>query len=303
MAERWPDLAVLELLVGIAELGSMGAAAERLGISQPSASRSLARFERRLGLTLLERNARGSKLTAEGAIYVDWCREVLAAAERLVLATAALRGEHASHLRVAASMTVAEYLVPRWLGDFRRNHAEVEVSLVVTNSVQVAAALQAGEADVGFIETTSVPAGLRWSVVGADRLVVVVAPSHPWARRRRQLTAAELAATPLVVREPGSGTRRTLVDACARVRLTLSPPAQELASNAAVRVGAMAGTAPAVLSEQAVREHVDAGSLIVVPVEGIDLSRKLRAGWVGGPRPIGLAADLIAIARRDRPRA
>ena len=90
-------------------------------------------------------------------------------------------------------------------------------------------------------------------------------------------------------------------DACADAGLALAAPAQELASNAAVRISAMAGTAPAVLSELAVREQVESGSLVAVRVDGIDLGRILRAGWMGGSSPIGQASDLIAIAtRQDR---
>ncbi len=302
MPDRWPDLSVLELLVTVAELGSLGAASEKLGITQPSASRSLARFERRLGITLLERSTRGSRVTPEGAIYVDWSREVLDAAERLVAATGALRREHASHLRVAASMTVAEYLVPRWLADFRRSHPGVDAELTVTNSDHVGEALREGTADVGFIETSRVPHGPHWTPIGRDRLVVVVAPGHPWTRRRRLLTAQELAATALVVREEGVGDAshpaRRLRGRRAGPR---RPCSRRLASNAAVRISAMAGTAPAVLSELAVREQVESGSLVAVRVDGIDLGRILRAGWMGGSSPIGQASDLIAIAtRQDR---
>lgn len=298
MTERWPDLGVLELLVTVAELGSLSAAAERLGVPQPSASRSLARFERRVGLSLVERTARGSRVTPDGALFVDWARSLLAEAERFTLATRALRSQHAAQLVVAASMTVAEYLVPRWLGAFRRAHPDVEVTLQVTNSDRVAELLGSGEAEVGFVETTAVPGGLHWTEVGEDRLLVVVAPGHPWARRRRPVGAAELAATPLVLREEGSGTRRTLVDACAVAGLDLVPPAQALGSNAAVRISAMSGAGPAVLSEQAVREQVRSGDLVAVRTTGLDLARRLRAGWAGGRRPVGLVADLVSIARQ-----
>lgn len=298
MAEKWPDLAVLELLVAVAELGSLSGAAARVGMTQPSASRALARFERRLGLTLLQRTTRGSALTAHGAIYVDWSRDVLAAAEQLVVATTALRSGSSGTLRIAASMTVAEYLVPRWLAEFRRTHEEVEVTLGVVNSDAVAQAVRGGQAEVGFVETAQAPAGLRTTTVARDRLLVVVAPSHPWARRTRALPADLLAATPLVLREPGSGTRRTLVSACADVGLALADPVQELASNTAVRVAAMSGAGPAVLSELAVGEQLGNGSLVAVRVSGLEMSRELRACWAGGAQPVGLAADLLAIAAR-----
>ena len=300
MSARWPDLEVLELLVAVAETGSIGAAAARLAVSQPSASTSIARHERRLGLSLVQRTPRGSAMTAEGALYVDWARDVLAAAERLRLATSALRAERKSHLRVAASMTIAEHLVPRWLAAFRREHADVDVDLDVVNSAAVAQAVREGRRDLGFVETTRVPKGLHSATVATDDLVVVVAPGHPWTRRRAHaVTAEELARSPLVVREEGSGTLQTLTEACAARGLRLTGTTQALSSNTAVRIAATAGTAPAVLSRLAVVDTVAAGDLVVVPVADLPMRRRLRAVWTGGTRPVGHAGDFVSVARRD----
>lgn len=298
MSHEWPDLDTLELLVLVAELGSMGAAAHQLGMSQPAASRALARFERRCGLTLLERSPRGSRLTPQGALLVDWSRDVLDAAERLTLSAAALRRRRAAQLRIAASMTVAEYLVPKWLAAFRRAHPDVHVDLEVMNSDRVTEHVVAGDHDVGFVETTTVPSQVHHGVVAHDQLRVVVERSHPWARRRSALTLAQLAVTPLVLREQGSGTRRALEDALERQALELVAPAQELSSNAAVRIAAAAGVAPAVLSEYAVREATEHGDLVAVPLAEGPLRRDLRAVWVGGRHPSGPAGDLIRMIAR-----
>lgn len=297
VTDRWPDLAVLELLVAVAECGSLGAAASRVGVSQPSASTSIARFERRLGLRLIERSPRGSAMTPEGALVVDWSRDVLAAARQLHVATAALHSRRASHLRVAASMTVAEYLVPRWLAVFRREHPDVDVNLSVLNSERVLEGVVGGGHDVGFVETSQAPRKVPSVVVATDELVVVVSPRHHWSRRRGALTAAELAATPLVVREAGSGTRQTLDDAFAAQTLVGAPPIQSLASNTAVRIAAMAGSGPAVLSELAVRDAVAAGELVMVAVAGLDLRRRLRAVWGGARTPVGHVAAFVNTAR------
>ncbi|WP_082569863.1 LysR family transcriptional regulator [Knoellia sp. Soil729] len=297
MADRWPDLDVLQLLVGVAELGSVGAAAAHVGISQPSASSSITRCERRLGFKILDRSPRGSTLTTDGALYVDWARDLLFAAERMQSATAALRSARAAHLRVAASMTVAEYLVPKWLGAFRRNFARVDVNLSVLNSDQVVEEVSGGHQDLGFIETTQPVRGLHVATLRRDQLVVVVAPDNVWARRSKPVPAAELAATPLVQREEGSGTRRTFIDACRAAGLEPPNPAQSLASNTAVRVAAMAGTAPAVLSQLAVRDAVAVGDLVVVPVSGIDLRRPIRAIWTGPKRALGPTADFLSLAQ------
>jgi DNA-binding transcriptional LysR family regulator len=136
--------------------------------------------------------------------------------------------------------------------------------------------------------------------VATDELVVVVPPGHPWTRRRAHpVTAGELARSALVVREEGSGTLRTLVEALGSQGLELAEPAQSLSSNTAVRVAAMAGAAPAVLSRLAVVDSVAAGDLVVVPVPDLSMRRRLRAVWATGPRPVGYAADFVSVARRE----
>jgi DNA-binding transcriptional LysR family regulator len=291
-----PDLDSLKLLVDVGELGSLGRAARLAGIAQPSASKRIAQLERRLGLPLLERTPRGSALTAEGRMIAGWAAQVLAAAHELVRAAQAVRHDGAAHLRVASSMTVAEYLVPRWLGELQNREPDVQVGLDVVNSADVAARVLAEEVELGFVEGPGVPDGLDSRVVGTDRLVVVVAPGHPWARRRTALRGAELAATPLVVREPGSGTRETL-DVAFRSTFQASPRL-ELGSNSAVKGAAQAGAAPAVLSGYAVEAEVATGRLVEVPLTGVNLIRSLRAVWRRGRALTGPAATLLAVASR-----
>lgn len=145
------------------------------------------------------------------------------------------------------------------------------------------------------------PSGLVSRVVATDRLVVVVAPGHPWARRRTPLLAAELAATPLVVREQGSGTRETLD--LALTGHVVAAPKLELGSNAAVKGAAREGAAPAVLSGYAVEAELATGRLIEVPTRDIDLARRLRAVWRRGRTPSGPAATLlkITLSAAERP--
>lgn len=291
-----PDLDSLKLLVDVGVLGSLGQAAKAAGMAQPSASKRVAMLERRLGLPLLERTPRGSTLTAEGKMVAGWASQVLAAAEELMRAVEAVRHAEAAQLRVASSMTVAEYLVPRWLGELQNREPEIQVGLDVVNSSDVAARVLAEEVELGFVEGPSVPEGLDSRVVGTDRLVVVVAPGHPWARRRTVLRGAELAATPLVVREPGSGTRETL-DVAFR-SLHRASPRLELGSNSAVKGAAQAGAAPAVLSGYAVEADLATGRLVEIPLAGINLVRSLRAVWRRGRALTGPAATLLAIASR-----
>ena len=294
----WPDLAALDLLVGIDDHGGLGAAARKAGIAQPNATRMLRRLEKQLGAVLVRRGRTGSVLTPEGTVVAHWAREVLADTARMLDAAASLRVDHPPELVVAASMTVAEHLIPRWLGEFRAIRSDVQIQLHVHNSVQVCDAAAAGECDVGFVEGPSVPRGLYSVPVARDRLVVVVPPDHPWARRRRPLTVAELASTPLVVREVGSGTRRTLD--LALEEYARPAPLLELGSSAAVRTSVLGGAGPAVLSTLAVAEDLESGKLRAVDVEGLDLSRVLRAVWRPPRALAGPAGEFVRMITRPR---
>jgi DNA-binding transcriptional LysR family regulator len=259
-----PDLESLRLLVQVAELGSVGKAARAVGIAQPSATKRLAALERRARLPLLVRTPQGSALTDDGKLVVAWAGTLLAAADEFRTSLSALRADRAATLRIAASMTIAEALLPRWLSDLRAQEPSVHVGLTVTNSTEVARLVTgAADVDLGFVEGPGV------------------------------LTAPELAATPLVVREAGSGTRETLDRVLARHDPVT--PQLALGSNAAVKGAAVAGIAPAVLSRHAVEAELTAGTLVPVAVADLRLERRLRAVWPKGRRLTGPAAALLQV--------
>ncbi|MFC4943802.1 LysR family transcriptional regulator [Pseudonocardia sp. GCM10023141] len=291
-----PDVESLRLLVLVAEHRSLTAAAGELGVSQPAASKRISMLERRLGVRLLVRTRRGSAMTEAGELLAGRARRVLDELEVLVQAAAALRREASAQLAVAASLTVAEYLLPTWLGELRRSAADLRVGLQVTNSTRVCRLVRDRAVDLGFIESPGALEGLESRPVARDRLMLLVAPGHPWARRRRQLGVAELAATPLISREAGSGTRDTAERAVAAAGEELVAPLLELGSSAAVRSTVLAGGGPALLSELVVATDIAAGTLVEVPTIGIDLHRTLRAVWAAGTRPAGPAARLIDVA-------
>ncbi|KUN20560.1 LysR family transcriptional regulator [Streptomyces antibioticus] len=293
LAHRVPDLGALELLLAVARLGSLGAAAREVGITQPAASSRIRSMERQLGVALVDRSPRGSRLTDAGALVTDWARRIVEAAEAFDAGAQALRDRRDSRLRVAASMTIAEYLLPGWLLALRAQRPDTAVSLLAGNSAAVAARLLSGEADLGFVEGLTVPTGLDSVVIAHDHLIVVTAPAHPWARRRRPLAAAELASTPLILREKGSGTRQVLDAALGG----LARPLIELSSTTAVKAAAVSGAGPAVLSELAVGEEMAMRRLVRVPVADVSLARDLRAVWPTGHRPVGPARDLLSLTR------
>ncbi|MER5867407.1 LysR family transcriptional regulator [Kitasatospora sp. NPDC002040] len=297
LSPRVPELGALELLLAVARLGSVGRAAAELGVSQPAASARIKGMERQIGVPLLERSPRGSRPTQAGRVVVEWARNVVEAAQALDAGIEALREHRDARLTVVASLTVAEYLMPGWLLALHTVSPDTSVTLRTANSADVASHVLAGDADLGFVEGPTTPPGLAGVVVAADRLVVVVAPSHPWARRRTPLTGAELAATPLVLREPGSGTREVLEQALAPYG-GATTPRLELASSTALKAAAMTGAGPVCLSELAVSEELATRRLVAIPVEGVDLARPLRAVWPAGHRPAGPARELLGLTRK-----
>ncbi|MFF2131173.1 LysR family transcriptional regulator [Streptomyces olivochromogenes] len=307
-----PDLAALELLLGVAQEGSLNSAARAAGVSQQAVSARIRAMEAQTGVTLVHRSPRGSRLTTEGVMIAEWAARLLEAAAEVDAGIAALRADRRARLRVSASLTIAEQLLPGWLASFRAagrvGDAAPEIVLTAINTATVITHVTEGTADIGFTEGPQRPAGLHGRVVGHDRLAVVVAPDHPWAGRRRPVGAAELAATPLVSREAGSGTWETLAAALAAA---LGPgssragPAQWLPTTAAVRAAALVGSAPAVISELAVEDDLSTGRLIRIQTPELDLSRTLRVIWDGATSPpSGVARDLIThiLTHRDQRR-
>ncbi|MBF6295356.1 LysR family transcriptional regulator [Nocardia farcinica] len=293
-----PDLAVLDLLVSVADTGSLGAAARRHGISQPAASMRISALERRLRLRLLDRGPTGSVLTEAGRVAVEQAREVLAAARSFTDTLTALSADHAPRVRVASSKTIADHRVPQWLAALRAVRPDVTVALEVGNSRQVEAMVRDGSADIGFVEGPHPPVGLADRVLGADHLLVIVGPEHPWARRARPLGLRELAATPLLWREPGSGTRDTVWEILA-AHCRPAPPAAELGSAVAILEAVRTGLAPAVLSALIAAPELAAGRVVEVPVaDAAVLTRRFRAIWRREAPPSGASETLAACAAR-----
>lgn len=275
------DPATLTLLVALEESGSITGAARRLGLSQPAASVRLRELETHLGLELLERTTRGARLSEDGRHLVASARAALYALEEVTNVARRRREERGGALRLAASLTVAEYLLPSWIAPLYDATPPVTVSLRMANSRGVVALVESGEVEIGFVEGLELPRGLEGRGVHPDELVVVVAPHHSWARRRTPVPVSALATTALVGREHGSGTREVFEEALAE--RGLAPRyAVELASTTAVKDAVVRGLGPAVISRLAVAAEIADGRLVEVPVAALRLTRAIRALWRAG---------------------
>ena len=245
----------LGVFVAVARAGSTRAAADRVARSQSAASSALAELEATLGVKLFDRVGRRLTLNAQGRALLPRAVNLLEqAAEIGQLFGAADQGA----LRVAASFTVGEYLLPPLIAGWKRAHPGTRLRLDIANTRAVLDAVAALEVDVGFIEGARTHPDLDVAHWRDDELVVVAAAGHPMAGRR--VDRAWLRAAPWILREPGSGTReaadRWLVPGLGRLRIEM-----ELGSNEAVKRAVAAGQGVGLLSVHAVEEAVAAGVL------------------------------------------
>lgn len=290
---REPDLGALRALACIAETGSISSASEALGVSQQAVSLRIRSLERDTAVPLLLRSARGSRLTDAGELVVGWARPLLEAAGDYAAAVAALGEGEAGALRIGASLTIAEHLLPEWIARWRitTGDSAAAAQLTASNSAAVIAAVLAGTADLGFIETPVAPAGLSSVTIGRDKIELVVAANHRWAGR--SVTAAEVASTPLVLRERGSGTRRAFEEALSAAGSPLeAEPAAVHETSLGLRSAVMAGVGPGALSVLAVREDLQRGRLSRVQIIDLEITRPLSAVWLGAS-PRGAAEALL----------
>lgn len=305
LSARVPDLDVLDSLVTTARCGSMGAAANLLGLSQQAVSARVRTAEKMLGVVVFVRSPSGVAPTDSGRSILTWADEVLHAAAALDAGAADLRGDPLASASVAVSNTVSEWLFPKWAAAVRRQNPQAKISAIPGNSEQVLDAVQSDRVDLGFVEGPSIPHTVSSLDVARDELVVVVPPEHAWAAAPAPspgepapppVSAERLGMTPLVMREQGSGTRTTFESALAARGITVVPPLMEFGSTAAVREAVFAADAPAVLSSLAVQRDLADRRLVRVPVSGVEFPRTLRAVWNPRRRPRGLAADLLSAA-------
>ncbi len=263
----------LAIFQAVAASGSVSGGARELHISQSAVSKQLAEFERTLGVVLLDRLPRGVRPTEAGRLLLGYANRLFAIEAEATQALGDLQQLGRGRLAIGASRTIGGYMLPETLAAFARRHPGVELSLQVENTQAIEAKLLAGEIDIGFAEGVVSSDQLDYRVYAEDELVLIAAPRHPLATGG-PLTLAALAECPLLMHEPGSGTRAVTERALAAKGIRLRP-AMTLASSEAIKHAVASGVALAFLSAQAIRTELKAGILRVVEVKGLRIRRPL----------------------------
>ena len=259
-------------------LSSFTAAGQALGLTQAAVSQRIAGLEHDLDVSLFHRRGGRVELTDAGHKLYAMAQRIFELHEEARAAVTGRREPARGELTLAASSVPGEHLLPGLLADFGRRHPHITVRASISDSHAVLAQIERGEAQVGLVGIREERPHLEFKSIACDRLVVVLPPTHPW-RRKRRLLLEQVARQPLILREPGSGSRWCLEQALTHVGRSLRDlnVALELGSNEAIKEAVLQGMGVAILSTHVVQREVDAEQLHALPVADLPLRRDIFA--------------------------
>lgn len=279
----------------VAELGAISRAARQLNLSVSAVSQQISQLEQEYQCRLFVRTGRGVTLTETGEVvyrYVVSLLNTLAESRREV--------EHLSQhreraLAIGASFTAAEYLLPRVLPHFQSDE-DARVSVAMANSQAIMDLVIQGEVAVGLIEAPLAHAGLVVEPFCTDRLAIMVGSGHPWAEKT-EISLEEFLGAPVILREPGSGTRMTLESSLAAIGFGLEnlQVRMVLGTTQAIKAMVAAGVGVSAMSPLVVSED-ERKRFHALTVEGLDLYRSFS---VVHPVEVSTAVHrFVAVIRR-----
>jgi DNA-binding transcriptional LysR family regulator len=257
----------LEIFAAVCQEGTLTSAADRVGLSQAAASQALAELEGQLQRRLFDRKGRrlkenttGRELLPDAIQILDRVRQIESGAGQAV------------NIRIAASLTVGNYMLPDFVGRFARRHPHAHFRMEIGNTEFVAASVRQFESDAGWIEGLARHPDLLSFPWREDQLVIIAAPNHPLAGR--QATPEALAKESWVLRETGSGTREVFEDAIAG-KFQLSRVPIELGGIGATKRAVMAGAGLSCISRSVIELELNARQLALVRTPWLNLRRQI----------------------------
>lgn len=284
----------LRVFVAAARTLSFTRTAEQLFISQPAVSKHIAELESRFKVQLFRRAGSRLELTEAGRTMLDGAEKVLDDYRRLQYALSLCTSQAEGELRLGASSTIAQYLLPPVLAAYTARFPGVAVSLRTGNSDQIDEALAAGTVDLGMVESVSRRQGMHYTLLAPDELVLVARPGGPYARTEA-VTPDRLREIPLVLRESGSGTLEAIAAGLlpSGVRLSQLRVAMRLGSTEGIKRFVRNSDAMAILSVISVVDELRSGTLRIVDIEGLTLRRDFHFVHAEA-EPQGLARQFMA---------
>jgi DNA-binding transcriptional LysR family regulator len=287
----------IEAFLWVAELQSFTKAARQLYMSQPAVSFQIKALEEDLEIDLFQRGDKKVILTEAGRLLYPEAKKMLRHYHKIKSGLEDLKGLRTGTLTVGASTIPGEYLIPLLIGGFKDAYPGIQTNLKVAGSGQVIRWVREREIDVGI---TGVPVegdGIECSPWLQDEMVLIVHPDHPWVKSG-VIDVSELKTSVMILREQGSGTRRTLEKKLEKIGLSLDniPHGMELGSTRAVITAVEAGLGVSIVSRCAVKDALELKRVSEIKINGLDLNRLLyqvkQSQGLGG-FAIGAFCDFI----------
>lgn len=257
----------LQVFHAVAKHLSFTRAADALFMTQPAVTFQIRQLEEQYGTRLFERRHAGISLTPAGEVVLSFAEKILALSDELETRLSEMTGEMRGPLLVGGSTTIAEFMLPRVLGEFNAAYPQVRARLIVANSESIESQVAEHTLDVGLIEVPGKLAGLTSQVCCEDELIIICAPDYPLAGMK-SVTPKALAEYEFISREPGSGTRE-ITDAYFRSHKV--PPESlktqmELGSPEALKGVVSTGLGFAIVSRAVVAKELQLGELLAIPL-------------------------------------
>ena len=283
----------LRLFTAVVQHGGFTKAAAKLNLSQPAISKSLGELERQLDLVLIERTGRVVRLTDAGRALYARASELFGVERAAEQELRELRGLKRGTLRIAASTTIATYMLPPYLGRFRTRHPRVRIQTTSANTRSVLRMLLESRVDVALVEGPVSNQRVTVQPWKDDELILIAPPSHPLTQSAR-ITVSMLADEAFLVREPGSGTRTVTERALAAhgVRLTNT---MRVGGTEAIKQAVAAGLGLAIVSRAAAADQLALGRVTELQIEEFTIRRTLAQIKLQGRAVTASARELEAL--------
>ncbi|WP_211747160.1 LysR family transcriptional regulator [Paenibacillus sp. Marseille-Q4541] len=244
----------LKVFVTVAELRHFSKAAEILNLSQPGVSLHIRNLENEMGAKLFHRTSKQVRLTEAGEMLYKRAKQIMLLYDEAKQSIRLLQHEVTGHIRLGASFTIGEYILPRMIAEYAKQYPHVEIQVTIRNTEEIMRGLREGILDIGLVEgkvSTS-----EWVVTPymKDKMILVAPSNHPLATER-VVEPLQLQDQIWVLRESGSGTRafsdQFIEEYALRVKHTYS-----FYSSQGVKEAVVAGLGIALLSEWIVQKEI-----------------------------------------------
>ncbi|WP_018618304.1 LysR family transcriptional regulator [Spirosoma luteum] len=288
----------LHVFYTVAKRLSFTKAAAELYVTQPAVTKHIQELEHQFGTALFDRRGNQISLTTAGNVFLRHAETIMATYRQLEFDMNALKGEPGGTLRVGASTTVAQYVIPPVLARFHEQSADVSISLLSGNTERIEQWLLNDEIDLGLVEGRTHHSDIRYTPFVKDELVLICRADHPLADRD-EITLDELRAIPIVLRERGSGSLEVVEHALrgAGLRLTDLTIEMQLGSTESMKSYLGSSRCMAFVSVFAVQHELQAGSLKILDVQGLTIQRDFYSIQMQGVSE-GLADTFMRFTRQ-----